>query len=392
MPGQEGPIGPLIGRTGVILVALDVLAGFVALPLAALTRHLVGEITFAAELGRMQLWLSAVASAILWPITLRVVDPGYPSVRLPARRTAAAALIWILVASGFIYLIDKELASRLIVLLAALIAFGTAVAVRSIVRGEASTNRSDALPRLSIEAERALARGEPISIDLTRIATVLTRPSVVFESNKIWIYPSTLGPSERLLKRCLDIVCSLAILVVAAIPMLVIALVILVVDGRPILYRDMRAGLFGRPYTMRKFRSMRSGADAERAALWSVNSTSGPAFKIVDDPRVTKVGRLIRRFSLDELPQLFDVLQGRMSLVGPRPAGLDELVRYEDRHRLRLTVRPGVTGLWQVRRRIDADFEQRMDDDLEYIRRWSPLLDLAIIVRSIGVMLSGRGV
>ena len=100
----------------------------------------------------------------------------------------------------------------------------------------------------------------------------------------------------------------------------------------------------------------------------------------------------MRKYSLDELPQLFDVLAGRMSLIGPRPAGLDELARYEDRHRLRLTVRPGITGLWQVRRRIDDDFEHRMADDLEYIRTWSPLLDLKIAARTIVVVLSGRGV
>ncbi|MGA1355020.1 MAG: sugar transferase, partial [Candidatus Limnocylindrus sp.] len=115
-------------------------------------------------------------------------------------------------------------------------------------------------------------------------------------------------------------------------------------------------------------------------------------FKIAADPRVTPLGRILRKFSLDELPQLWDVLRGRLSLVGPRPAGLDELERYEDRHRLRLTVRPRVTGLWQVRRRMDDDFEQRISDDLEYIQRWSIAFDIEVILRTIRVVLSGRGV
>jgi lipopolysaccharide/colanic/teichoic acid biosynthesis glycosyltransferase len=149
--------------------------------------------------------------------------------------------------------------------------------------------------------------------------------------------------------------------------------------------------MFGRSFVLRKFRTMRVGAADERASLWRSSDTTGPAFKIVNDPRVTPLGRLLRRYSLDELPQLFDVLLGRMSLVGPRPAGLDELDRYEDRHRLRLTVRPGVTGLWQVRHREDGSFERRMTDDLEYIRRWTVLLDLQIVLRTIAAVFRGKG-
>jgi lipopolysaccharide/colanic/teichoic acid biosynthesis glycosyltransferase len=212
------------------------------------------------------------------------------------------------------------------------------------------------------------------------------------EGGTIWIYPSALSPSERLLKRIVDVFFATVLLVGLSPVLLVVAVAVLVKDGRPIFYSDRRAGLFGRPITIRKFRTMRVGADREREALWSKSETSGPAFKIAADPRVTPLGRILRRFSLDELPQLFDVLRGRLSLVGPRPAGLDELARYEDRHRLRLTVRPGVTGLWQVRRRLDDDFEQRINDDLEYIKRWSVAFDLEVIMRTIRVVLSGRGV
>jgi lipopolysaccharide/colanic/teichoic acid biosynthesis glycosyltransferase len=190
----------------------------------------------------------------------------------------------------------------------------------------------------------------------------------------------------------LDVILAVILIGVLSPVIAITALLVLVRDGRPIFYSDERAGLFGRPFRVRKFRTMRSGAEQQRAELWAQSSTEGPAFKLANDPRVTGLGRVLRRFSLDELPQLFDVIAGRMSLVGPRPAGLDELARYEDRHRLRLTVRPGVTGLWQVRRRLDDNFEQRMSDDLEYIQRWSIVFDLIIVLRTVRVVLAGRGV
>lgn len=392
MNSHESSGGPLIGRVGVRLVALDLIAGGLSLPLSALARHYLGGVSIELEIARLPLWIGAAVAAFLWVASLRIVDPGYPSVRIPVKRVLAAVSVWALAASGAMYLLDKNLESRLLIFIAGIEVFSSAILLRRFIHEVSAVGHVESLPQLSAASERALSRGEPISIDLSRIGAILTRPTVIFESGRIWIYPSALSPSERLFKRAFDVLFACAILVVAAMPMLIIALAILIFDGRPILYRDRRAGLFGRPYLMRKFRSMRRGADRERAALWDSSSTSGPAFKLANDPRVTGIGRLLRRFSLDELPQLLDVLAGTMSLVGPRPAGLDEIARYEDRHHLRLTVRPGVTGLWQIRRRIDADFEQRMQDDLEYIRRWSPLLDMAIIVRSIGVMVSGRGV
>lgn len=389
---QQARTGPLIGRAGVVLVTFDLITGAVVLPGSALLRHLVGGVPPEIELLRPPLWLSAAASSVLWPVALRVVDAGYPSIRLGAQRIFTAAAVWILAASGVVYLLDKDLVSRLLILVGAALAFACAFSSRQFVRGEALETRTEILPNLSLDAERSLVRGEPVSIDLSRISAALARPTIVYEGGKIWIYPSMLGPSDRTVKRLLDVLLSFMILVIALIPMCIIAVAIMLVDGRPIFFRDQRAGLFGRPFYMRKFRSMRNGASGERSALWSKSATQGPAFKLTDDPRVTPIGKLLRRFSLDELPQLIDVLQGRMSLVGPRPAGLDELERYEDRHRLRLTVRPGVTGLWQVRRRVDADFEQRMSDDLEYIRRWSPLFDVLIVIRSVGAVLAGRGV
>jgi lipopolysaccharide/colanic/teichoic acid biosynthesis glycosyltransferase len=399
---REHGTSPIVGRGGVQLVAADLIIGIAALPLAALVRELLQPtgILIAApeggfqELERPALWFVAALSALLWPAALRAFDPGYPSAQLPLRRVLLAALIWLLAASGAIYLLDKALASRALVLLAALlVAFASgAVRLRWMRDTESNPVPHAALPELSRDAEQALARGEPISISLERLQRALPRPTIILEGGRIWIYPSVLSPTERLVKRILDVVLASLLILVLSPVIVVTAAAVLIRDGRPIFYSDERAGLFGRPFRLRKFRTMRRGAEEERAALWSQSETAGPAFKVVGDPRITPLGRVLRRFSLDELPQLFDVIAGRMSLVGPRPAGLDELAQYEDRHRLRLTVRPGVTGLWQVRRRLDNSFEQRMDDDLEYIQRWSILLDLWIVLRTVRVVLAGRGV
>lgn len=401
-PSGQARTVPLFGRGGVRLVSLDVVVGVVALPLAALLRELLKVLDSPlgiprkapTEIGSLALWATAALSALLLPLALRAVDAGYPSTDRSVRRAAAAAAIWAVAASGAIYLIDKNLESRALILYAALLIAGLTSLHRALlVRPDATTQTSNVeLPPLGSAAEQALVRGEPIAISIERLAPTLARPTVILEGGALWIYPSALSPVDRVMKRALDTLLALLLVVVTLPVMLIVALLVLVRDGRPILYADERAGMFGAAFRLHKFRTMRHGAEAERAALWSASETKGPAFKMARDPRITPLGSLLRKYSLDELPQLFDVLAGRMSLIGPRPAGLDELARYEDRHRLRLTVRPGITGLWQVRRRIDDDFEHRMADDLEYIRTWSPLLDLKIAARTIVVVLSGRGV
>ena len=402
MLNKRSAPSPLIGRGGVRLVAADALFGIAALPISALLRDLLGiagsplgapQENF-HEITRGALWAVAALSALLWPLALRSMDPGYPSSALPLRRVVIAAVIWLLAGSGAIYLLDKALASRALVLFAAAIITVLSGAFRRIsAQDPTSANAPRAeLPELSSAAEQALSRGEPIAISIERLERALPRPTIILEGGAIWIYPTALSPSERLVKRLLDVLLAVVLVVVLSPIMLLVALLVLLRDGRPILYSDTRAGLFGRPFNVRKFRTMRQGAAAERAELWAQSETKGPAFKMAADPRITSLGRILRRFSLDELPQLFDVLAGRMSLVGPRPAGLDEVAQYEDRHRLRLTVRPGVTGLWQVRRRLDDDFEERISDDLEYIRRWSVVFDLEIVARTVRVVLAGRGV
>lgn len=394
-PASDGRPLPVLGPAGDRIVLVDLIVGLVALPVAALARQFVfAEPGAPDDLTRPALLLTAVIGGMLWPLALRAVDPIYPTLPRRLIHLVAAAAIWLVACSGVLYLADKTLASRLLVIVGAVLCVGVSAASGARARGarDAGPVVEAPLPHLGASAEDALVRGEPVMLDLVRLSESLTRPTVVLSGSSLILYPSVLAPTDRAIKRVADIVASSLLIVLASVPMIVTACAIVVIDGRPIVYSDERAGLYGHPFRLRKFRTMRVGADAERAALWDTNATKGPAFKLEQDPRVTSLGRFLRRFSFDELPQLFDVLAGRMSLVGPRPAGLDEVERYEPRHRIRLTVRPGLTGLWQVRRRVDADFEQRMADDLEYIEHWSLLLDLKIAVRTVPVVLQGRGV
>jgi lipopolysaccharide/colanic/teichoic acid biosynthesis glycosyltransferase len=169
-----------------------------------------------------------------------------------------------------------------------------------------------------------------------------------------------------------------------------IAVAIRLDDGGPVLFRQRRVGLHGRPFDVVKFRSMGVDAEARRAELDHLNEVRGPIFKITGDPRITRVGRFIRRTSLDELPQLLNVLRGDMSLVGPRPPLPSEVEGYDLWHRRRLSMKPGITGLWQVRDRGAQDFDTWVAADLEYIDRWSLWLDLKILFRTIPAALQGR--
>jgi len=158
-----------------------------------------------------------------------------------------------------------------------------------------------------------------------------------------------------------------------------------------VFYRALRAGRKGRPFRCYKFRTMVSDADSLKERLRMKNQRSGPFFKIANDPRVTRVGRFLRRYSLDEFPQFWNVLQGEMSLVGPRPHPLDDLAGYEVGHLARLDVTPGMTGLWQVTARRDPSFERGMELDREYIRTWSLGSDLRILLKTFRVVLQGSG-
>ncbi len=196
-----------------------------------------------------------------------------------------------------------------------------------------------------------------------------------------------------LVKQVFDYVAAAILLIVLSPLILLIALAIRLTSPGPAFYRQTRAGINGRPFPMLKFRSMRVGAENQQAELASRNEMTGPVFKVTNDPRITPLGRFLRRHSLDELPQLWNVLRGEMSLVGPRPLPVDEVKRFDnDTHRRRLSVRPGLTCLWQISGRNDiADFEDWVRLDLAYIDQWSLWLDCKILVATIPVALFGRG-
>ena len=204
---------------------------------------------------------------------------------------------------------------------------------------------------------------------------------------------STTPPNESLLllKRGIDVALALGLLAILSPFLVVFSLLIKITSRGSIFYRQIRCGLGGRRFTLYKFRSMRVGADQMREALEELNEQDGAAFKIRNDPRCTPIGRLMRKFSLDELPQLWNVLKGNMSLVGPRPPLPEEVEKYERWQRRRLRMRPGLTCLWALEGRNRLSFKRWMELDLLYIDTWSPALDWKILLRTIPVVLSGRG-
>ncbi len=196
----------------------------------------------------------------------------------------------------------------------------------------------------------------------------------------------------RLVKRGLDFVAAAAGLLVLSPLLLASAIAIRLESKGPILFRQVRIGRNGRPFRLLKLRSMVADAEQRRAALEQHNEhREGPVFKMTDDPRITRVGRFLRRSSIDELPQLWNVLRGEMSLVGPRPPLAGEVNKYDAWQRRRLSVTPGLTGIWQVSGRNSIGFDQWMRLDLQYIDNWSLGLDLSLIGRTIPVVFTGRG-
>lgn len=201
--------------------------------------------------------------------------------------------------------------------------------------------------------------------------------------------PTSIG--GLLLKRTLDIALA-SVLLLLALPILgVLALLIRLSSNGAVLFRQKRCGRNGRLFTLYKFRTMIADAEERRREIEHLNEMNGPVFKARNDPRVTRFGRLLRKFSLDELPQLWNVLKGDMSLVGPRPPIPEEVAQYERWQRRRLAMKPGLTCLWQISGRNELDFEQWMKLDLAYIDNWSPWLDIKILVRTVPVVLSGKG-
>jgi len=215
-----------------------------------------------------------------------------------------------------------------------------------------------------------------------------------FRGQPVLIYRSTPEASwQSAVKQVLDVTVAAALLLVLAPVFALVALLIKRSSPGPVFFKQERAGLNGHPFTMYKFRTMVTNAEQLKQELAALNEMSGPVFKITHDPRVIPVGRFLRKFSIDEFPQFYNVLRGEMSLVGPRPLPLDEVRRFDDvAHRRRLSVKPGLTCLWQVSGRNQVtDFKEWVRLDLEYIDNWSLWLDLQILVRTVPAVFAGVG-
>ena len=196
---------------------------------------------------------------------------------------------------------------------------------------------------------------------------------------------------DFLLKRTFDVVVASLLLLFLSPILLAIALAVKLSSRGPVFYASLRPGIGGSPFACWKFRTMYRDADQRQADLESINEATGALFKIRDDPRMTPVGRTLRAFSLDELPQLWNVVRGQMSLVGPRPLPLRDYDQLEDWHKKRYLVLPGITGLWQISGRSELDFDDLVRLDFLYLERWSVFLDLSILVKTVPAVLSRRG-
>lgn len=198
---------------------------------------------------------------------------------------------------------------------------------------------------------------------------------------------------QSTLKRPFDLLGSTFVLILLSPVFVIVALLIKFTSSGPVLFRQQRSGLNGRPFTIFKFRTMTADAEERKKDLADRNEMKGPVFKVTNDPRITPIGRILRKYSIDEFPQFFNVFRGEMSLVGPRPLPVDEVKRFDDfSHRRRLSVKPGITCLWQVSGRNNVvDFKDWVRLDLEYIDNWSLWLDMKIIWRTVPVVLGGVG-
>jgi exopolysaccharide biosynthesis polyprenyl glycosylphosphotransferase len=243
---------------------------------------------------------------------------------------------------------------------------------------------------------RVLRAAQRLRLDV-KMAPDLFGCEAMWETERIGDMPLISLHEERLpvaglrLKRVLDVMGAALMLMLLAPALAVIAILVRLDSSGPVFYAALRAGRKGRPFCCYKFRTMVSNADDLKAKLREQNHRQGPFFKITGDPRITRVGRWLRRYSLDELPQLWNVLKGEMSLVGPRPHPLDDFSGYAIEHLSRLDVIPGMTGLWQVTARRNPSFQAGMKLDIEYIQSWSLGMDLRILLKTAAVVLRGSG-
>ncbi|MFI5722397.1 sugar transferase [Streptomyces cyaneofuscatus] len=230
-----------------------------------------------------------------------------------------------------------------------------------------------------------------VASELSGITAGRVRPVTAAGLTLLHIAPPLRGGPQGVLKAALDRGGALFGLLVLAPLLLAVALCVRFSSRGPVFHRQVRQGQHNRPFTMWKFRTMVADAEARKAQLSEDNEVDGPLFKMRQDPRVTPVGRTLRRTSIDELPQLFNVLLGQMSLVGPRPPLPEEASRYDEREGRRLAVKPGLTGLWQVSGRSDLSWQETVSLDLWYVDNWSVATDMGLLARTVRAVTDGRG-
>ncbi|MFC5469659.1 sugar transferase [Cohnella suwonensis] len=234
-------------------------------------------------------------------------------------------------------------------------------------------------------------------IDIRIIPELYDRMTSVYEYRQDYDYPclqivkTPLRGLNLVIKRCMDIIISLLGIMILSPLWALVAVAIKLSSSGPVFYNQKRLGKNGVPFVIYKFRSMVTDADQKLEVLNDHNDMTGPAFKMKDDPRVTKVGAFIRKYSIDEFPQLLNVIKGEMSLIGPRPPLPDEVKQYSDHQWRRMDVRPGMTGLWQVSGRSDLTFDEWINLDIQYIERWSIALEFKILLKTIPVVVKGSG-
>jgi lipopolysaccharide/colanic/teichoic acid biosynthesis glycosyltransferase len=224
-----------------------------------------------------------------------------------------------------------------------------------------------------------------------RSAGIDDRPKLLIDRLDVDIDRAPVTPGYRLVKRALDVVVSGTMLLLLFPLFALVGVLVFLTSPGPICYESTRIGLCGRPFRFLKFRSMRRNADRIRENLEEANEKDGPIFKMRRDPRITPIGRILRKFSIDELPQLIHVLKGEMTLVGPRPPLPSEVLQYEEEWLGRLSVKPGLTCFWQIQGRSDLSFEEWMELDLKYVRERNLWLDLKILAKTPAAVLFGKG-
>lgn len=274
-------------------------------------------------------------------------------------------------------------------------------AIRTASLDEAYINveSMDLLPEYNEIIEELEDMGITVNVNIPSLEKIVTESkynnlNCVIESDypMAQFAPTVISPGKLALKRFVDIIGGIVGTVLSLPIILIVAIPLKIESPGPLIFKQQRVGKNGRIFNIYKLRSMYQDAEERKKALMEQNKMDGHMFKMDNDPRITKVGKFIRKTSIDELPQFWNVLKGDMSLVGTRPPTVDEFEKYESHHKRRLSMKPGITGKWQVSGRSDIqDFEEVVKLDCEYIDEWSPFLDIQILFKTVGVVLTHKG-